>query len=72
MNYKLYQILAGIFSIYFFYASYKGLPSLLSNYVRYFGFKKSTVTLDRVYNGFIEVFLIVLIFVLEIKSRSLT
>lgn len=65
MNYRTYQILALAFSIYFFYASYKGLPSLLNNYLRFFGVKKRKVALDKFYNGFMGVFLIILIIVLE-------
>ena len=71
MNYRLYEVLLILFSIYFFYASYKGLPSILSNYLPFFGVKKRKVNWDKFYNGFTAVFLIILTIALEIKAQSL-
>jgi len=70
MNYRLFEILVIIFSIYFFYAAYKGYPSLIGNYLGFFGYKKRMKFLDRFHNVFIAVWLIVIAVALEVKYQN--
>ncbi len=60
MKYRLFEFIAIAFSVYFLYASFKSHPSILGNYLRFFGIKNRKRRLDQIYNGFIGIVLIFL------------
>lgn len=72
MNYRVYELIAIAFSVYFFYAAYMAYPSKLGNFLRFFGLKKRMRPLDQIYNVITAIFLMVIVIFLELKYRTLS